>query len=135
MVSRTGLAAGSNVLVGAWALVLVWVFPSAYACPNGGCPTSLTILPVLMLPLGVVLVADGLVCFAGFRAAFYAGGLLSVAMAALVLYHWAGGTPPNLGFTALSLVSLLALIADILAITSKKKLTEQQHPMNLPVFG
>jgi len=135
MVSRARVAAMSNVLVGAWALALVWVFPSAYACPNGGCPASLTILPVLMLLLGALLVADGLACFAEFRAAFYAGGILSVAMTASVLYQWAGAAPPNLGFVVLPAISLLAVIADILAIKSRRKLAEQQNPMNLPVFG
>jgi hypothetical protein len=134
-VNRGRIAAGSNVFVGAWALVQVWAFPTVYACPNGGCPASITIPPELTLLFGVLLIADGLICFARLRAAFYAGGLLSVVMAVLVLYQWTGATPPNLAFVALPVVSLLALIADILALSSKSKLAEQQHPMNLPVFG
>lgn len=87
-----------------------------------------------MLPwIGVLLVLDSIVCFVGFRLAFPVGGLFSVAIAAIALFD-SGGLTIGV-YASLGLVSLVALVLDLVAMRSKRVLSEQGNPMNLPVFG
>lgn len=123
-------AASLDLAAGAGGVLLGWVLPQEYACPLGGCHTSLWLLAVPYL--GVLLVVDSLACFAGLRAGFAAGAALSLLMAgAVVLGPGAGDAQ----WAVLAAASFLALAANALAYASRKTIAEQAHPLNLPVFG
>ncbi len=125
------LAASLNFLGGAVALILgLGILPDS-GCPASGCSSAL--VQTVFVILGILLVIDGLVCFVGFRLAFPAGGLLSVLVAGVVLFEWAGQVAPF--HEALAIIALLALIADLLVMRSKSKLPAGSHPMDMPVFG
>lgn len=133
--NRTGRAAGSlSAIAGGWAVAFGFIFPSASACPPEGCPIATGVLQLTIPVIGVVLVINGLVCLYGFRFGFPLSGVLSAVNAGLVLYEWAGQNP-GLFAVGLVLVSLVAVIWDLLAIRAKSGLSEQNNPMNLPVFG
>jgi hypothetical protein len=123
-------AAALDLASGAGGVLLGWVFPPFYACPSGGCPFSAELMAIPYL--GALLVVDSLVCFAGVRAGFVAGGALSLLVAGAVVLG------PGIGYTSwllLAAVSLIALAADAVAYASRKQIAEQAHPLNLPVFG
>lgn len=83
--------------------------------------------------LGAILAIDSLVSFVGIRASFVLGAVLSVGVLAIVAIQW-GTYSGNYSATALVL-SLLAVVADVVASRPAKALSEQSNPMNLPVFG
>lgn len=91
------------------------------------------LLQALLPWIGVLLVLDSIACFVGFRLAFPVGGLLSVAIAAIALFD-SGGLTVGL-YASLGLVSLVALVLDLIVMRSRRGLSEQGNPMNLPVFG
>jgi hypothetical protein len=133
--SRAGRAAGLlDLLAGAWGAVFAYTFPGRSSCPTSGCPIAAGVLQPAILVLGLVLVVDGFVCLYGLRRGFYLGVALSAVSAGLVLFEWAGRNP-GLVAVGFVLVSLLAVIGDLVAIWKKSGLPEQGNPMNLPVFG
>ena len=96
------------------------------------------VFPVLLeidvlLALGVLLLIDAVVCFVGIWLAFPIGALLSFLMLPLVALEWnALGTM----YSSISIgVAVAAMISDGFAAVSRTKLPEQNHPLNLPVFG
>jgi hypothetical protein len=128
------LAGGLNVVSGAWAVALDFLFPNTSACPLNGCPIATSAVKITVPILGIMLLVDGLVGLYGLRLAFSLGGILSAVIGAIVLYEWAGQNPGAVA-TGLVVVSFLGVIADLLAINARGGLSEQANPMNLPVFG
>lgn len=130
-----GLAArGATALffmTGVWATVASWGFGASNMCPATGCP-----MPALQeaVPfMGILLILVSFASIIGPRAVFTLGGAVSALVAAITLYNWAGQSSD--AFAALTVLSLLSLIFSLLALRSRRSLTEQANPMNLPVFG
>ena len=133
--SRAGRAAGLlDLLAGVWGAVFAYAFPAKSSCSAGGCPIGAGVLQPTILVLGLALLVDGFVCLYGLRRGFYVGVPLSAVSAGLVLFEWAGQNP-GLVAVGFVLVSLVAVIGDLIAIWKKSGLPEEGNPMNLPVFG
>jgi hypothetical protein len=128
------LAGGLNIVSGALAIALYFVFPSASTCPVNGCSIATSAVKIVIPLLGIMLLVDGLVGLYGLRLAFSLGGIFSAVIGVIVLYEWAGRNPGEVA-TGLAVVSFLAVIANLLAISARGGLSEQTNPMNLPVFG
>ena len=129
-------AAGAlNLVAGAW-IIYVVLFASRIRtlCPVTGC-AGLSVwgplFPVLLV--GVLLVVDSGICFVEKWFAFPLGGLLSVITIVLVVSQW---SVLEAFYVSISIViSVVALILDAKAAVSQSRLSEQEHPLNLPVFG
>ncbi len=84
----------------------------------------------------VVLMVDSLACLIAPRKAFYASALLGAVLAALIGY---GGVYSGTLFDVSVIVGLvlaaLTVVLGLAAARSRGSVSEQQHPMNLPVFG
>ena len=78
-------------------------------------------------------VAVSLVSFAGFRATFVAGSVLSVAILALALFMWA--TDGTTDLLASVVLAALSAATDAVASRPARALSEKDSPLNLPVFG
>ncbi len=128
---RRTLAASLSIVAGVLALILGLGIASDSGCPGTGC-TSPGLQTVIAI-LGALLIIDALVIFAGVRLALGVGGLLSAAFAVVFLFEWAGQTSPV--HAALTAIVLLALIVNIMAMRTRKKLPAGSHPMDMPVFG
>jgi len=91
-----------------------------------------------LLGLGVILVIDSLVCYLGWTKAFYASAVLS---ALGILDVVAAGPSPSgpefaLGAFLFSVsLGLLTIALDIVAARRRTFVPEENHPLNLPVFG
>ena len=83
--------------------------------------------------VGAVLALDALVSFAGIRVSFIVGSVLSTVILAIIAFQW--GTYSDTDAIAAIVLSLLAVVADVVASRPARALSEQSNPMNLPVFG
>jgi hypothetical protein len=90
-------------------------------------------LQVVLLAVGAVLAIDSLVSFAGIRASFVAGAVLSAAVLGIVAIQW--GTYSGTDSAAALALSVLSVVVDAVASRPARGLSEQSNPMNLPVFG
>ena len=90
-------------------------------------------LQISLLVVGAVLAIDSLASFAGIRATFVVGAILSAAVLAIVAVQW--GTYPITDSEAALALSVLSIVADVVASRPARGLSEQSNPMNLPVFG
>jgi hypothetical protein len=134
MRTTTKLAGCLNIVSGAWAVALYFVFPKTSTCPVNGCPIATSAVKIAIPLLGITLLIVGLVGLYGLRLAFSLGGIFSAVIGVVVLYEWAGRNPGEVA-TGLVVVSFLAVVANLLAINTRGGLSEQANPMNLPVFG
>lgn len=120
------VAATVSLVEGAWGLVLAF---------GGGAlseiPRSTGWSETALAAIVIVLVIDSLVCVVGLAWAFYVSALLSV----VALPFIPGG--PGLGalFLGSLLLALVTVILDVVAARRKEFISEQNHPLNLPVFG
>lgn len=119
----------NKVRTAASAVALLTGLTSAYAAysssASGGTVFALT-------GLGVLLAADSLACFYGIRYAFGAGAILAAVFASSAYFAWSEFTDVQI---AALILSILTLIASLLAFRASSKMPEQGNPMNLPVFG
>ena len=127
-----------SLLAGGWATFVAYSGPgSASTCPPfSGCLTKFpggSDLQGALFLVGAILAIDSLVSFAGIRASFIVGSVLSTAILAIVAIQW--GTYSDIYSLAAVALSLLAVVADFVASRPARALSEQSNPMNLPVFG
>ncbi|MDA4112931.1 MAG: hypothetical protein OK474_02690 [Thaumarchaeota archaeon] len=84
------------------------------------------------------MLVDSLVCFLAFSRAFYISALLSVIVAFLVLVSVAASWQTWTSYPATPasiLLGLATVVLDIIAARRKTYVSEENHPLNLPVFG
>ncbi len=126
----------------------VWVFyaqlaVTATSCPANGCPGP-QFIPLnspLLIGLGVILFADGLLGIWGSWFAYPAGALLSAILLLIAGYLvWIENGYAYLDgefYQAFigAVLAAFALIMNLIAWRAKHILSEQANPMNLPVFG
>ena len=132
-----------SLLAGSWATFVAYYGTNSVApCPPfstcilvlpGGGPFSPSALQGGLFIIGAILAIDALVSFAGIRVSFIVGSMLSTAVLAIIAIQW-GAYFETYSLAAVAL-SLLAVMADVVASRPAKALSEQSNPMNLPVFG
>ncbi|MBI3022784.1 MAG: hypothetical protein HYY68_03540 [Thaumarchaeota archaeon] len=133
-VARTA-GAVLNLLNALWAAYISFLTVSTpTSCPSNGCPTSLfTYLPAVLLSVAAILVVDSVICFVGLRIGFTVGVVLSAAIVVLVGAQW--GTFGNLSSSLSIVLSALAIVFGLVSMRSGRGISEESHPLNLPVFG
>ena len=125
------LAAALGALSAVWTIVIIplSVLPSP-ACGPIVC-ASLHNTGWVVESLAVVLLIVSAACFVGPRTLFYVSSMLSAVLA--------GAVYVLTDFTVVVAVTLAlyaaALIFGLVAARRETSVTEQGHPMNLPVFG
>lgn len=133
-----------SLLAGIWAaFVAYYGTNSLFPCqPFSTCilqlrgssgPLSSSELQALLFIVGAILALDALVSFAGIRVTFVIGSVLATVILAILALQW-GDYFVNYSIAALVL-SLLAVVVDSVASRPSRALSEQNNPMNLPVFG
>jgi hypothetical protein len=133
LVGLRTLAAVVSLVNGAWGILsgIYWYrfyHPAAFPGPNTD-----TSLNLIVLSLGIILLLDSAVCFIGPSVAFYASAVLS---AILLVYELSLSISFGSAETILAIVLALAtIVLDVAAARVKKVVSEENHPLNLPVFG
>ena len=123
MVKITTLAAGAGIVIGllttgVWFCRLIALRP---------------FWATVTLALAILLVLDSFIAIVGPKRMFYASALLS---ALLAWSEWIGS---DSGATVASVLAIamacVTLVLSVVAARFEPKVSEQSHPMNLPVFG
>jgi len=131
LVRVTTLAAAIGAFSGVWTIFTTYlsILPSP-ACGPIACATLHNAGWVVELLAAALLVVSA-VCFLGPKSLFYLSAMFSGVLAGTV-YALAD-------FTAIVAVTLVlcaaALVLGVLAARREASVSEQSHPMNLPVFG
>ncbi len=85
------------------------------------------------MALAVVLIVDSLVALVGPKRIFYSSALLSALLAGS---EWIGSGSGAAAATLLVVAAAGATLAlSVVAARFEPQVSEQSHPMNLPVFG
>jgi hypothetical protein len=139
MVDRK-VVGGLTVLESVWGVYIYATSPVGLCASPGGCPYPRfpAFVPQIEVALVVVLLLMGVLGAWGAKFAFYGGALSSAAFLLVTVYSawlWgaeiAGGLVSWIGVG----LSVLGIVANVLAIRGKNLISEQANPMNLPVFG
>jgi len=126
-----------SLLNGAWAAYIAYYYtyhlPTCSLSPSGCSGAASPELHSALLAVGAILAIDALVSFAGLRATFMVGVGLSALVLVLVADQW--GTFSGTDSTVALVLSVLAIVVDAVASRLSKGLSEEDSPLNLPVFG
>lgn len=117
-----------SLVNGGWGL-LAWLYSAKIFGVNLSAGSGGIWIPIV----AVLLVLDSLVSFAGFRTAFYASVALSVLLLLDILLF--GAVIASAAFAASALLALATVILGIIAARMRPRVSEENHPLNLPVFG
>jgi len=135
------VAAAVSLANGVWLVYAGWLWLETFffpvVSPSGARQVATSTNPELLV-LGVVLLLVSFVCCLGWTTAFYASAILS-ALGILDVVA-AGPSPASLYFEPVAVllsVSLgaLAIALDVVAARRRAFVPEEDHPLNLPVFG
>jgi hypothetical protein len=134
MVRVGTIAAAVGVLTG---LLNVVEYLQACRGVTSLCPALSTAPPgldgTITLGLAVLLILNSLACFIGPRRIFYGITVLGLAIDLVVGVNSSAIAPGSLYLT-LGLATLAAVLG-VMAARQRTGVSEQSHPMNLPVFG
>ena len=123
MVKITTVAAGAGILTGLFA-VGSWFSGLASLRP---------FWVALALSVAIILVLDSFVVLVGPKRIFYVSALLS---ALLTGSEWLGSGSDVTAVGILTIaMACVTLVLSIVAARLEPEVSEQSHPMNLPVFG
>ena len=123
MVKITTLATGAGILTGLLA---------AGAWFSGLTPLR-PFWVTLALTVAIILVLNSFVVLVGPKRVFYVSALLS---ALLTGSEWLGsGTNATVASMLTIAMACVTLVLSIIAAKLEPQVSEQSHPMNLPVFG
>jgi Na+/melibiose symporter-like transporter len=87
----------------------------------------------LALTVAIILVLNSFVVLVGPKSVFYISALLA---ALLTGSEWLGsGTNPTVANMLTIAMACVTLVLSIVAAKLEPQVSEQSHPMNLPVFG
>jgi hypothetical protein len=130
--ARTGTAAAAlGVAAGIWLLVgVTFGLVAPDRCGLDVCESN-GLIRTMVEVVSFVLVAGSVSSFFGPRKIFYLSAALSAVLAGLLL------TTGVYGWVALATLGLLVIeiLLGVVAARSESRVSEQSHPMNLPVFG
>ncbi len=133
------LAGIVNILEGLLAAIFALSTQVSGSCGNatGICPPASLSDPLApLLVVGVLLLVDGALCLVDRWPAFLIGGVLSLAAVFIAAAQWnrVGGLGPE-DIVITAALGVLALALDLKALVSRRPVSEENHPLNLPVFG
>jgi hypothetical protein len=131
MVGTRTVAASVSVINGIWGIIagVYWkVLFQSSGVGNILPPTNFVIVGI-----AVLLVLDSVICLVGISKAFYASAVISLAMVGAE-FAMGGGLDTTGAIVALPLM-VVTVAMDIVGATRKQYVSEENHPLNLPVFG
>jgi len=131
--SVKGMVGIANLLNSLWILYLVYLYPTFCTGCFDSVPVHYDLIVSMMLVVGLILVIDSGACLAGKWLGLPMGALLSsvtIPLLIMKLYYFGAF------FVGLGVVfAVAAVVLDVVAAVSKTAMPEQNHPLNLPVFG
>ncbi len=86
-----------------------------------------------LLAVGALLVLGSMACFVGLQTAYYVSAALAILLVVDMLLF--GAPISDLGFILSALFGLITVVLDLIATRRKPIVSEENHPLNLPVFG
>ncbi|MGA2663763.1 MAG: hypothetical protein ABSF83_02295 [Nitrososphaerales archaeon] len=135
------VATAVGFLDGVWLVYAGWLWFETFFVPvlgPSGAPEVATSTNPELLGLGVVLVLVSFFCFLGWTKAFYASAILSALGILDVVV--AGPSPSSPYFEPVPvlfsvLLGSLTVASGVVAARRRTFVPEEDHPLNLPVFG
>ena len=123
MVRLGTVAAALGIIAGVWTVVASLEGLTRYH----------SLWSPLTTALAAVLVIDSVVCLVGPKLVFYASVVLSILLGGSIFL----GSGSDLNLYSLLAIGLAGatFVLSLIAARSESKVSEQSHPMNLPVFG
>ena len=88
----------------------------------------------LVIALAVLLLVGALISLTGIPAAFYASAALAVLVVIAVVVSERAALADT-GILVTVVLGAAAVAADVLAVRMRPQISEENHPLNLPVFG
>jgi hypothetical protein len=134
MVGVKAVAALVSIVNAVWLIYAgaSWNALFGVQCHLSACGDNWTIVG-----LGAVLLLDSLVCIVGVSKAYYVSAAIS-ALAVLLV----GESIPQSGvqftsaaFILTAILAIVTIVLDVIGARSRKIIAEEDHPLNLPVFG
>lgn len=125
-----------SLIAGAWTVIGNWIYPKLYyQCTSPKCSDSMLSLNLINVLLGVLLLISAIASIFGPRIIFALSSIISIAIAIIhfTIFNITGSF--GISFWLGTIVYASSFILGILALRSRSKLSEQAHPLNLPVFG
>jgi len=130
---RLRSVAGAVTLVnGVWTVAAGAYWSQIFVFTNQGFQTS-GLQNFILIGLGVILLLDSIACYVGWTEAMYASA--AVSLLTVIDIAIGGVQLASLAFAGSLLLGLLTIAVDILAARRKLFIPEEDHPLNLPVFG
>jgi hypothetical protein len=134
MVGVKTIAALVSMANGIWTVIAGAYWASIF--PNSGDVVSVPFqeYSLAVLTFGVILLLDSVVCLLGWSRAFYASAGISLLV---VLWEvlFRGGAPVLVAFIGGIALAALTIGLDVVAARTRDVIAEEDHPLNLPVFG
>jgi hypothetical protein len=136
------VAAALGLVNGVWVIAVGAYWNQIFSIGSGDISCTGSCYPAgtdhIVLVLGVVLLIDSLVCLLAFSRAFYISAILSVLVLLLVLALTAGlslAWASHPAIPATIILGIATAVLDVIAARRKTYVSEENHPLNLPVFG
>ncbi len=130
----SSLGGALGIAAGIWTLGASYLDGVARYCPAGGCPSSgVPYMGIVVQVLAVVLALNSAVSFFWQRRVLYASAILSI-LVALSVFLNSSATESAVVWVTVAL-ALASAVVNILGAREGTGVSEQSHPMNLPVFG
>lgn len=136
MVAARPLAGLLGILSSAWGLFMGLFLKEFVGTNIGGQPPPVPGSIEIILVSALLLITS-LVCFVGFKLALYLSGVIAAVLIARVYISYAtssSGVSP-FDFLVATALCVATIVLDILAARHKVAVSEENHPLNLPVFG
>jgi hypothetical protein len=124
------IAALVSIINGAWTVIAGYYWNKLLDVPTYSGPVGHNLIVEVV---GIILLLDSLVCLLGTSRAFYASAIVSVI--ALALEVLGGAQVTTAGFIFSLVLALATLGLDVMAARKRTMIAEEDHPLNLPVFG
>jgi hypothetical protein len=133
MVGTRTVAAAVSVINGIWGIIAGAYWKMLFQSQSLGVNNILPPTNLVIIGIAVLLVLDSVVCLVGISKAFYASAVISLAMVGAE-FAMGGGLDTTGAMVALPLM-VVTVAMDIVGATRKQYVSEENHPLNLPVFG
>lgn len=127
------IAAAVGIVNGIWGIVAGFYWKVLFQPPPAGISVLLPATNLAMVAVGIVLTLVSFVCLIGPAVTFYGSVIASLAMVGVEFVTGAG--LDTTGFIVSLILMVATIVLGMVAATRKQHVSEENHPLNLPVFG
>ncbi len=118
---------------GLWSVAAGAYWSRIFEFVNPPIQTSLGSENIFLIVLGAILLLDSIACYVGWTEALYASAAVSLLIVLDIAIGRVQFASP--AFAGSLILGLVVIALDILAARRKLFIPEEDHPLNLPVFG